>query len=291
MEAILALPGVRALGFRRLAPFGVAALAFGVLFWNPATTLVQDWLNNPDAGHGLLLAPIAVYLGWQRGRSPRAHAQPLLGLVILGAAVILRYLSGLAAELFTMRFSLLLALAGLIVFAFGVRQILHWWLPALLLILSIPLPAVVLGSLALPLQFKASQMGAAMLESRHIPVLLKGNVIHLPGHSLFVTEACSGLRSLSSLIALGVLIGGMWLRSPLLRVLLVAAAIPIAMLLNGLRIFLTGFFVFFVDPRLGEGIMHVTEGWAIFVIAFLMLGGVAWVLARLEQLRGGGVAA
>jgi len=164
----------------------------------------------------------------------------------------------------------------------GLRQARHWWLPTALLALSIPLPAVVLGSLAFPLQLKASQLGAAMLELRHVPVQLAGNVIHLPGQSLFVTEACSGLRSLTALLALGVLIGGLWLRSVPARVLIVVAAIPVAMVLNGLRIFLTGFSAYFISPAAAEGIMHYSEGWAMFVLAFGILGLVSWAAAAVE---------
>jgi exosortase len=274
------------LDWRRPLPGIVAATAFALLFWSPMRMLAVDWWNDPDAGHGLLLAPLALYLAWKRGIVPGARAQPVLGLTLLTAAVLLRYLSGLAVEWFTMRFSMVLALLALVVFAHGARQLLHWWLPVTLLMLSIPLPAVVLGSLALPLQMKASQMGAALLEWRHVPVLLAGNVIHLPGRSLFVTEACSGLRSLSALLALSVLIGGLWFRYPATRVLLILAAIPVGILLNGIRVFLTGFLVYFVDPSLGEGFMHMTEGWIIFVAAFGILGGMAWVAVQAENAIG-----
>jgi exosortase len=202
---------------------------------------------------------------------------------MLLAAVLMRYAGGLATEQFTMRLSVLVACAGIVGFVLGARQLLHWWLPSLLLLLAIPLPEVVLGSLALPLQFRASEMGAAMLRWRHVPVELTCNVIHLPGHTLFVTEACSGLRSLASLLALGLLIGGLWLRTVPARVLLVALAIPIAVLLNGVRIFLTGFFVHYVDPRLADGLMHYTEGWVMFVVALALLAGVAWLMGRAEH--------
>ena len=59
--------------------------------------------------------------------------------------------------------------------------------------------------------------------------------------------------------------------------------VPVAILINGFRVFLTGFLVFHVSPELGEGFMHMSEGWAMFVIAFLILGGMAWVLVRLEH--------
>jgi len=265
------------------APIALAVLSFAILFWSPMVTLVRDWWSDPEAGHGLLLGPLALILMWRRGLDRSSKPQPWLGLTLLFLSVLLRYLSGLAAELFTMRASMLGAAIALIVFAFGMRQVIRWWLPLTLLVLSIPLPAVLTGTLALPLQFKASQFGAALLEWRNVPVVLKGNVIQLPGRSLFVTEACSGLRSLTSLLAIGVLVAGLWLRSPLLRAFLVALALPIAVLLNGVRVFLTGFLVYFVDPKLGDGMLHMTEGWVIFVIAFLILGAIAWVLVRVES--------
>ena len=261
----------------------VTAAAFVLLFWEPMRTLARDWWNDPEAGHGLLLAPLAVYLAYRRGLVAERRPGVWLGIALLVVAVALRYVSGLAAELFTMRASMFLALGALVVYAAGIRQLFHWWLPVALLLLSIPLPSVVLSSLALPLQLEASQMGAALLESRHVPVQLAGNVIHLPGRTLFVTEACSGLRSLTALISLGVLIGGLWLRAPLLRVLLVALTIPVAMFLNGIRIFLTGFLVYFVDPALGEGFMHYTEGWVIFAVAFAILGAFAWLFTHAEN--------
>jgi exosortase len=264
-------------------PWVVAAASFLLLFWSPIQGTFQLWLSDPDAGHGLLLAPLALVLAWRQGLAPARRPQPLLGALILVAAVGLRYLSGLAAELFTMRLSVLGAIFGLVVFTCGTVQLFRWWLPAVLLVLSVPLPEVLLGTLAVPLQFRASRMGAALLEWRHVPVALKGNVILLPGHTLFVTEACSGLRSLSALLALGFLVGGLWLRTWWGRAALVVAAIPIAMLLNSVRIFLTGFAVFFIDEKLGRGLMHYTEGWAMFVTAFAILGATAWLVARSEH--------
>jgi exosortase len=159
----------------------------------------------------------------------------------------------------------------------------HWWLPVALLALSVPLPDMVMGALALPLQFKASQMGAAMLATRGIPVHLDGNVIRLPGHDLFVTEACSGLRSLTALLSLGVLLGGLLLKKPASRVAIVALSIPVAVVVNGVRVFITGFLVAFVDPKLAEGFSHMTEGWLLFLVAFAILGAITWVVLAIEE--------
>src|SRR5678815_2122345 len=138
--------------------------------------------------------------------------------------------------------------------------------------LSIPLPTVLLNELALPLQFQASRMGAALLSMRGVPVELTGNVINLPGHQLFVTEACSGLRSLTALLSIGLLLGGLWLRSPWFRGLLLLLALGVAVIVNGARVFLTGFLVFFVSPATGEGFMHTTEGWLLFVVSLGLMG-------------------
>jgi exosortase len=276
-------------GARDLTYFGphiFTAVAFIVLFAHPLTLLVRDWLHDPDAGHGLLLAPRALWLAWRAGLRDEQRPNIALGSGILVIAVVLRYLSGLAAELFTMRLSMVLALAGLVTFLWGFRQVLHWWLPFSLVVLSIPIPAVLTNALAFPLQLKASSMGAALLEFRHVPVRLTGNVINLPGRQLFVTEACSGLRSLTALLSLGLLVGGLWLRHPLSRALLVGLTIPVAILVNAFRVFLTGFLVFNVSPEMGEGFMHVSEGWLLFVLAFLILGLVTWAVRLIERRLG-----
>ena len=265
-------------------PAALAATFFLLLFARPMRLLGRDWWSNPEAGHGLLLAPLAVWLVWRTAVRDDARPNARLGLVMIFGAVLVRYMSGLAAELYTMRMSMLLALAGFVVFAYGFRQLLRWWLPFTVFWLSVPLPELVISSLALPLQFRASEMGASLLRWRGIPVLLNGNVIMLPGgHQLFVAEACSGLRSLTSLLSLAVLLGGMVLRWPVSRILLVLAAIPIAIVINGVRVFLTGFFVFFVSPAMAEGFMHTTEGWLMFLVAFVALGAAAWIIGRGEH--------
>jgi exosortase len=259
------------------------AVAFLLLFGQPLISLVQDWWNLPEAGHGLLLAPAALWLAWRAGIRPGAAPSRALGIGILVLAAFLRYVSGLAAELFTMRESMVLALAGITVYHFGLRQLLWWWLPFTLGALTVPLPELVTQQLALPLQFEASRLGAKMLSSRHVPVQLAGNIIRLPGRELFVTEACSGLRSLTALISVAILMGAVALRHPISRIILVAVAIPLAILINGVRVFLTGFLVYFISPSFGEGFMHLTEGWLLFLVSFASLAMIAWLSLIAER--------
>ena len=261
----------------------LTAALFAFLYARPIRLLVWDWWNNPEAGHGLLLAPIALYLAWKAGLDTQATPNRLLGGALIVGGVAFRYIADLASELFTMRGSMLMAALGITIWYFGYQQARRWWLTFTLLALSIPLPEVVLSRIALPLQFTASQIGAGLLSWRDIPVRLAGNVIQIPGHELFVAEACSGLRSLTALLSLSVLLGALVLRKAVSRGVLLAASIPIAIMLNGVRVFLTGFLVYFVDPKMGEGFMHLTEGWMIFVVAFALLGGVSWLLGNAES--------
>jgi exosortase len=218
---------------------------------------------------------------------PKGNAA--IGLAMLLLAVVARYAADLAAELFVMRCSMILAAGGLVVCYGGFRQLLHWWLPFTLLTLSVPIPEVILNSVALPLQFTASKIGAALLETRDIPIRLSGNVILMAGkvgqppQQLFVAEACSGLRSLTALISLGVLLGALFLRAWPLRVLLIALTIPVAILINGVRIFITGFLVYFVSPEMGQGFMHTSEGMIMFGGAFLITAMITWAMAKGED--------
>jgi exosortase len=264
-------------------PYVLTALTFAVLFAKPAIMLAGDWWNNPEAGHGLLLFPVAVWLAWRTGIRFRERPRFWLGLSVLVGAVLLRVVADLAAERYMMRISMVLALAGLVVLLWGIKQLLAWWLPFVLLTLAIPLPELITSAMALPLQFRASKLGAALLAWRDIPVRLSGNILDIPGHRLFVTEACSGLRSLTALLSVSVLTAGLWLKAPLTRVLLVLAAIPVAILINGVRVFMTGFLVYFVDPKMGEGFMHMTEGWLLFLVSLLVIGAVTLLFQAVER--------
>ncbi|MDQ6770252.1 MAG: exosortase/archaeosortase family protein [Gemmatimonadota bacterium] len=268
---------------KRRAPALATAVAFLALFSQALLLLVQDWWQLPEAGHGLLLGPLAAWLAWHSGIRDTARPNHRAGIAVLFGAILIRYIAALAAEPFATRESAILALAALTVYNFGIGQLRWWWLPFTLAVLTVPLPELVTQQLALPLQLEASRIGANLLSSRHVPVQLMGNIIRLPGRELFVTEACSGLRSLTALISLGVLVGAVTLRSTISRLALLALAIPVAILLNGVRVFLTGFLVYFVSPAFGEGFMHATEGWVLFVVSFAALGVLALGFVLVES--------
>lgn len=265
-------------------PMVATFVGYVVLFASPAHDLFQSWSTEPDAGHGLLLFPVSLWLAWREGIDPKAKPNRRLGTALLIIAVLTRAVGSLAAEIFSQRFSMWLAAIALVIFYFGLAQVRRWWLPAILLLLSIPLPAIIMNVLANPLQFRASRVAVSLIKWRKIPVLATGNVINIPGHQLFVAEACSGLRSLTALIALGVMIGGMYLRTVPSRLLLLGLTIPVAIMVNAFRIFLTAFLMYFVDPSLGVGAAHMREGFMMFAVAFVILALVAAVVRQAEAL-------
>jgi exosortase len=245
--------------------------------------LLRAWLSLPEAAHGILIAPVAIWLAWRSGVAEDARPARWPAAAIILIAVLASLLGRVAGVETLPRVAFLLALIGLTLWFAGWRQILVWWLPFLLLALTIPMPESIIASMTAPLQQTAARMGAAMLSWRHIPVLLAGNVIKLPGHTLFVSEACSGLRSLTALLSMAILVGALFLRYPISRFVMVALGVGLAILVNGIRIFMTGFLVFFVDPKLGEGFMHLTEGYLLFLISLSILALLTWAFLGLER--------
>jgi exosortase len=231
----------------------------------------------------MLIAPVAVWLAWRSGLLPDAQPARLAGSILVAGAVFADLVGRVAGVVTLPRLALIVAVVGLILWYAGWRQLVAWWLPVVLLALTIPLPESMIATLTQPLQGVAARMGASMLSARHIPVLLSGNVILLPGHTLFVSEACSGLRSLTALLSMSILVGALFLRYPLSRVLMIATAVLLAIVVNGFRIFMTGFLVYFVDPKLGEGFMHLTEGYLLFLVSLLILAGLTWAFTWAER--------
>ena len=177
----------------------------------------------------------------------------------------------MGAELFLSRLSLLIVLAGLIVLFLGwsfFRAVLFPWA---FLLLMIPIPAILFNQITFPLQLLASKVASTTLPWMGVPVLREGNVIILPAMALEVAEACSGIRSLMSLMTLAIIYGYLMESRVSLRVLLALASIPIAVAANSFRIVGTGLLVQYWDPDKAQGFFHEFSGWLIFVISLAML--------------------
>lgn len=253
---------------------GLLAVAALLLYFPVMTKLVHDWWGDPNFSHGFLIPPLAGYLIWQRKEKLVATpARPSnWGLLIAVAAAALLFLGSLGAELFLTRVSLVLMLAALLVFFAGWKGLSLLAVPLAVLLLMIPVPQVVFNQVAFPLQLTASRFASGCLSSLGVPVLREGNLILLPNNvTLEVVEACSGIRSLMSLLSLGVAYSYFFESSLAVRWILIGATIPIAVMANGLRITGTGVLTYLVGGQAAEGFFHVFSGWMVFVCAFLIL--------------------
>jgi len=237
------------------------------------TRLARQWWTDPNFSHGAFVPLFSAYVMWERrGRLATIPQRPSwAGVWILGIALIVLTVGVLGAELFMSRISFPIAIAGLVVFFLGWPYMKAILFPWAFLLLMIPIPNIVFNQITMPLQLLASKVASHSLPLLGVPVLREGNVIHLPAMALEVAEACSGIRSLLSLVTLAIIYGYLLEKRTWPRVALAVAAVPIAVIANSFRIVGTGLLVQYWDPDKAEGFFHTFSGWLIFVVSLFML--------------------
>jgi exosortase len=248
-------------------------LSIGWLYWSILFHLAKQWSNDANFSHGFFVPAFSLFVLWQdRHRLAREpHDPSLWGLPIVVFALAVLIAGVLGAELFLSRISLLLLIAGLVIFFRGWQSFRAVLFPWAFLFLMIPIPEIVFSQITFPLQILASKVAALLLPLLGVPVLREGNIINLPAMPLEVVEACSGIRSLLSLVTLAIIYGYLVETRTWVRVTLALASIPIAVAANSLRIVGTGLLVQYWDPDKAEGFFHIFSGWLVFVVALAML--------------------
>jgi exosortase len=251
----------------------ILILLIGWLYASILFHLAQQWWHDPNFSHGIFVPLFSLFVLWQdRARIAALPTSPSAwGLLIAAFALCVLTVGVLGAELFLARSSLLLLIAGLVIYFLGwhfFRAVLFPWA---FLILMIPIPAILFNQITFPLQILASKLAALVLPVAGVPVLREGNIIHLPAMSLEVAQACSGIRSLLSLMTLSIIYGFLTEARVVIRVVLALASIPIAVAANSLRIVGTGLTVQYWGAEKAEGFFHLFSGWLIFVVSLAML--------------------
>jgi exosortase len=255
--------------------WGATALAFLPVF----KSWVGDWGTDPNYSQGFLIPIISMFLAARALRHPDASAAPSerapwvgILLVALGLAAYVVGTGG--SESFTTRTGFILTWLGA-----------AWWIggstlgrlltvPILFLLFSVPIPSVIYFNIAVPLQGIAASAATAVLHGAGVPVARDGNTLLLPGMALEVADACSGIRSLTVLLALGALWAYLERGKPLRRALLFASTIPLAVLGNALRVSLTALGAYLWGPWFAEGAVHEGMGLVVFAVT---LGGLFFV--------------
>lgn len=265
--------------------FWVFALIIGIvsiLYYPVLLGLADDWWNDPDYSHGLLVPLISLYFIFDNKTSlKKGFFRPdYRGFLLLLGGVGLLTLGNAGSEFFLMRISLLITISGLIISFLGFHTFKILLFPIGFLFFMIPLPAIIFNAIAFPLQLFAAQTAAFCLQIINIPVLREGNLIYLATSTMDVTEACSGIRSLMSLSAIGTLFAYITQKTLLKRGLMMFSTIPIAILSNAFRVTGTGILAEYVGEEAAQGFYHTFTGWLVFVVAFVMLLVVGYVFSK-----------
>jgi len=251
----------------------ILIFSFVLAYFPVWKTLITTWKTSDQYSHGFLILPLCLYVVWRKkeclAKLPASPSPWGLGIIIFSLSV---YIVVHFAEVVTIAsLSMVLLIAGIIVYLYGFQMLKELLFPLSFLLFMIPVPAQIFSALTIPLQLfvtKASTWIAALFA---IPVYHEGNVIHLPDRTLQVVQACSGLRSFISLLALSAIFGYFTLRSNFLRAALFVFGAPAAILVNIIRVlvFLLAFYYFDLD--LSTDGLHTLFGVSIFVLALISI--------------------
>ena len=270
------LPTVR----EQLQKFGwqgaLLVAVFVALYFSVLLHLVRQWYTDPDYSHGFLVPFLSAFLIWQRRDelSQVVRRPSNWGLLIVVFSLGLLFLGSMGAELFLSRVSMIGTICGMIVYFSGWRLLRSMAFPLAFLLFAIPIPALIYNEIVFPLQGIASRFATSFLEMLNLfPIMREGNILIMPGMRLEVVEACSGIRSLMSLMALAAGYGYLAEESIAMRWFMFLAMIPLAIISNGTRVMITALMTNYIGPRAAEGFMHEFSGWVIFVVATALFLG------------------
>jgi len=264
---------------------GILICAFTILYFPVGKQLIKSWAESEQNSHGFLIIPICFYIFWIKWNDLKKI--PILpsiwGLVIVVFSLLLYIFSKYAAILTLTSFSLVPLIIGTVIYLYGFKIFKHLSFPLFFLFFMIPVPAQIYAALTIHLQLFISEISSGIAALFGIPVYRNGNIIHLPDRILQVVQACSGMRSMISLLALSAVFGYLSLKSTFLRTILFLFGIPVAILVNIIRVFLTIIFFHYFKFDLTQGSVHTFFGILIFIFAFIFLAAIRGILFKWDK--------
>jgi exosortase D (VPLPA-CTERM-specific) len=264
------------------AQAGILAALFLAAYFVPLKAMVNIWRSNDDYSYGFLIPVVSAYLIWENRkkistasvRSSWAVFPFLVIFVLLSVYGILGSSGNISMPSIPL---LLILITG---FCFGIEVLKRLLLPLGFLFLMVPVPAVIERYLGLHLKNISTVLGSSFIALFNIPVYVSGNVIDLGASQLQVVDACSGMRYIFPLLALGILYAYFFERVIWKRIFCVVITVPLGVLFNALRIGVTGILTEKFGPKAAEGFFHDLSGWVIFIFAFIMLFLISRILSR-----------
>lgn len=246
----------------------------------PAARQTLAAWETDDFSHGGLVSLVAaLWIVRTLQRSGSALTPTASGLWLLLGGLAINQFGFMSASDWLSGMSFIAVLAGAAAFFCGWRCVAHLAAPLCLLAFAVPPPRMLYPKLTMGLQLASSSLSAAGLRLADIPVFLDGNIIDLGTVKLQVAEACSGLRFLLPLLAISYIMAFAFLRQAWKRGLLVALAVPVTIAMNSLRIFFIGITVTYWGVGAAEGLIHDAEGFIVFAVSFVIIGGIAFAMA------------
>jgi len=260
-------------------------LAFGFLYHKAIIQLVSDWSTDPNFSHGFLIPLVSLYMIWHRQHIIREiPVRPSVnGIYIILLGMLVHIAGNVGSELFLMRFSMIITLAGVIIYYWGMSMFNALIVPVCYLIMMIPIPAIIWSKVAFPLQLFAAKISSEAISMIGIPVFREGNILHLSNTSLEVIDACSGIRSLTSLLALTGAFAFLTSLNMWKKWVLFISAIPIAVAVNVVRLTITGAMAAWVGPETAHGFLHDISGMIIFGTALILVYLLFICLTKIAQ--------
>lgn len=247
--------------------------SFVVFYWSTIAGLWHLWSTNDDYSYAFLMPLIFAYIIWQKRME---IARTSLGTNWLGSVSFLVLLTIslygiLGSNPSAVRPAIPLMILSIVLFCFGVEMFKVLAFPLAVLIFMIPLPTLVQSEIGVPLKMMATHLGVLMMRLFGMSVYIEGNMIDLGTIQLQVADACSGLRYILPLFALGFLFAYFFEKVRWRQLVLVLMTIPISIVSNGFRVGMTGILAQYYGLKVTEGIFHDFSGWLVFMIAFSLL--------------------
>ncbi len=259
--------------FKRYLPGAAIVVCFFAMYHHVIAKLVNDWATNDNYSHGFLVPFISAYLIWQNRREIRSkEVKPAnVGLFFLALSCLFFISAHVTADLFTMRLSMIIVIWSVVLFLAGWRlaKAIIW--PIAFLLFMIPLPAIIWNKIAFPLKLFATKMAVSLITILNISVYNEGNIIYLSNTTLEVVDACSGLRSLTTLLALSAAFAIITDHTRLKRIVLFLSAVPLAVLLNIIRLSATAILAKYFGPQVAQGFLHEVSGIVVFLFSLILL--------------------